>query len=184
MAVDSWIRVPPDGTGKRIRAVEETNLSGDVVYSKVIKVSGETVVAKVSGETVKISGETVVQASGSFVIAKSSGEIYIAKISGEVVRTWEFGYEKAVVSGAVVMNIVSGQVILHTVALNRYTSGQFLRVFDSCSGAAGITVVEAYAGTTLLIPSTLILDCVMTSGIVVATSGATWHATVTYRKPF
>jgi hypothetical protein len=148
MSVDSYIQVPPDGSGKKIRAIQETNLSGDIVYSKVVKVSGETV-----------------------------------KISGEVVKTtFDFGYEKGVVSGAVICNIVSGQVVLHTVILNRYTSGLALRVWDSCSGAAGTLISESYAGTALWVPSTLIFDCVMYSGIVVTTSGATWYATVTYKK--
>jgi len=150
MSVDSYIQVPPDGVGKKIRAIQETNLSGDIVYSKVVKVSGETVIAKVSGEVVK--------------------------------TTFDFGYAKDVVSGAVIRNIVSGQVVLHTVILNRYTSGQVLRVWDSCSGAAGTLISESYAGTALLIPSTLIFDCIMYSGIVVTTSGATWYATVTYKK--
>jgi hypothetical protein len=215
MSVDSYIQVPPDGAGKKIRAIAETNLSGDIVYSKVVKVSGETV--KISGETViaKASGETVVVASGPFVIAKisgevvrSSGEIYIAKVSGEivqvsgqtvqahvisgqliskvsgeVVKTTEFGYEKAVVSGAVICNIVSGQVVLHTVAISDTTSGFYMRIRDACSGATGTIIAQPYAGSRPPpYPGTLIFDCVMYSGIVVDTSGATWIATVTYKK--
>jgi hypothetical protein len=153
MSVDSYIQVPPDGAGKKIRAIQETNLSGDVVYSKVVKVSGEVV--KVSGETVKISGETVV-----------------AKM---------FGYDVAAVSGAVISNIVSGQVVLHTVTINDFTSGYYMMVRNASSGATG-TVIAMIYGSRAVGPSTLIFDCVMLSGIVVTTSGATWHAAVTYKR--
>jgi len=46
-------------------------------------ISGDTVIAKISGEVVKVSGE-VVKISGEIVVAKTSGEV--AKISGEVVK--------------------------------------------------------------------------------------------------
>ena len=49
----------------------------------LVNISGETVIAKVSGEVVKISGE-VVKISGETVIATISGEV--VKISGEVVK--------------------------------------------------------------------------------------------------
>jgi hypothetical protein len=176
MSVDSYIQVPPDGAGKKLRAIQETNLSGDIVYSKVVKVSGETV--KISGETViaKASGETV----QAYVI---SGEL-ISKVSGEVVKTtFDFGYEKAVVSGAVIRNIVSGQVVLHTVAISDTTSGFYMRIRDACSGATGTIIAQPYAASRPPpYPGTLIFDCVMYSGIVVDTSGATWIATVTYKK--
>jgi hypothetical protein len=146
MSVDSYIQVPPDGAGKKIRAIQETNLSGDVVYSKVVKVSGEVV---------KVSGETVV-----------------AKM---------FGYDVAAVSGAVISNIVSGQVVLHTVTINDFTSGYYLMVRNASSGATG-TVIAMIYGSRAVGPSTLIFDCVMLSGIVVTTSGATWHAAVTYKR--
>jgi hypothetical protein len=156
MSVDSYIQVPPDGAGKKIRAIQETNLSGDVVYSKVVKVSGETV---------KISGETV--------IAKASGETVVAKM---------FGYDVAAVSGAVISNIVSGQVVLHTITINDRTSGYYMSVYNSCSGATGTPIAFIFAASRVLAPSTLIFDVVMLSGIVVATSGATWHASVTYKR--
>jgi hypothetical protein len=163
MSEDSYIQVPPDGAGKKIRAIQETNLSGDVVYSKVVKVSGETV---------KVSGETV--------IAKVSGEV--VKVSGETVVAKMFGYDVAAVSGAVISNIVSGQVVLHTITINDRTSGYYMRVYDSCSGATGTPIAFIFAASRVLEPSTLIFDVAMLSGIVVATSGATWHASVTYKR--
>jgi hypothetical protein len=172
MPVDSYIQVPPDGVGKKIRAIQETNLSGDVVYSKVVKVSGETVVAKVSGEVVRSSGE--------IYIAKVSGEV--VKVSGETVVAKMFGYDVAAVSGAVISNIVSGQVVLHTITINDRTSGYYMTVYNSCSGATGTPIAFIFAASRVLEPSTLIFDVVMLSGIVVATSGATWHASVTYKR--
>jgi len=187
-----------------------SKISGEVVRSSgeiyIAKVSGENVVitsgtvslvsggfvsALVSGTiTAKVSGE-VVRSSGEIYIAKvsgevvrSSGEIYIAKVSGEVVETRPTGYSKDIVSGAVIRNIVSGQVVLHTVVLTDRASGYYMRIRDACSGAIGTIIAMPYAQTRAVEPATLIFDCIMTSGIVVDTSGTTWHATVTYRKPF
>jgi len=234
MSVDSYIQVPPDGSGKKIRAIQETNLSGDVVYSKVVKISGESVVVtsgvvvgKVSGETVtvasgpfvmaKVSGENVVITSGTvslvsggFVRAATSGDVasvvsgsvkvhsgivalysggfvsalvsgtVIGKVSGEIVSVG--GYSKDIVSGAVIRNVMSGACVLHTVVITDRTSGYYMRIRDAMSGAMGTIIAMPYAQSRSVEPSTLIFDCIMTSGIVVDTSGATWHATVTYRK--
>ena len=74
-------------------------ISGETVMAKVsgqsvvvtsgqvvAKISGETITAigKISGEAVKVSGEAV-KVSGETLIAKVSGETVIAKISGETV---------------------------------------------------------------------------------------------------
>jgi len=85
------------------------------------------------------------------------------------------------VSGAVIRNIKSGACVLHTVTVNDYTSGFAARIRDASSGAAGTIIAQVFAPTRALGPATLIFDCVMLSGIVVDTSGATWHLTVTYR---
>jgi len=238
MSVDSYIQVPPDGSGKKIRAIQETNLSGDVVYSKVVKISGESVVVTSGVVVGKVSGETVVVASGPFVMAKVSGEnvvitsgtvslvsggfvravtsgdvvsvvsgsvkvhsgvvaLYsggfvsalvsgtvIAKSSGEIYETRPTGYTYSVVSGAVLVNVVSGACVLHTVVITDRTSGYYMRIRDAMSGAMGTIIAMPYAQSRAVEPCTCIFDCIMTSGIVVDTSGTTWHATVTYRKPF
>jgi len=218
------IQIPPDSTGKMLRAIKRT-VGANEVYEKTIlvaepvsgividprlvtvqsgtivaKVSGEIVIAKISGEIIvgkvsgeivglssgagpiiaRISGETLVLASGTGpIVAKVSGETVIGRISGEVVSI--YGYFKDVVSGAVVRNVKSGQCVLHTVTVNDYTSGYSFRIRDASSGVAGTIIAQPYCGTRLSFPRTLIFDCVMLSGIVVDTSGATWHITVTYR---
>ena len=97
-----------DGEGRLVSAV-----SGDVV-----KISGETIIAKVSGQVVKVSGETVV--------AKTSGEV--AKISGEVVDiktpTSVFTGPKTVIgsiSGGIAL--ISGDVVSVTVKADANNSG-------------------------------------------------------------
>jgi len=145
-------------------------------------VTSGDVVSVVSG-SVKVHSGIVALYSGGFVSALVSGTV-IAKISGEIVTTRPSGYDKAVVSGAVLVNIVSGQVVLHTVVITDRTSGYYMRIRDASSGAMGTIIAMPYAQTRATEPATCIFDCVMLSGIVVDTSGATWHATVTYRKPF
>jgi hypothetical protein len=56
-------------------------------------ISGDTVIAKVSGEVIAISGETV--------IAKISGETVVAEVSGQAIR----------VSGETIIAKVSGEVV-------------------------------------------------------------------------
>jgi len=209
---ESYIQVPRDSTGKKIRTIEET-VGPNVVHSKVVKISGESVVvtsgqvrALTSGDTAIVasgfvqvttgvvraltSGDTAVLLSGGFVSALVSGTV-VAKVSGEPVslvsgtgpiRTQEFGYSKDVVSGAVIRNVMSGACILHTVSITDRTSGYYMRIRDAMSGALGTIIAMPYAQTRAVEPCTLIFDCIMTSGIVIDTSGATWHATVTYRK--
>lgn len=143
---ESYIQLPPDSTGKKLRTIAET-IGPNVVHSKVVKISGEAV-----------------------------------KISGEAVKTTELGYYSAPISGGVIANIVSGQVVLHTITINDRTSGYYMLVRDSCSGAVGTVIAMIFGASRVLPPTTLFFDCIMLSGIVVITSGATWHATVTYSR--
>ena len=105
----------------------------------VAAVSGETIIAEISGETVKldygsqarISG-TIVKISGETVKAKISGETVTAKVSGEAVRisgeivnithqavrtsgqkTWTHtaSGDYVVISGTVIANISGGTII-------------------------------------------------------------------------
>lgn len=218
------IQIPPDSTGKMLRAIKRTvgtnevyektilvaePISGVVIDPRLVfvqsgyviaRVSGETIIAQVSGQIIvgKVSGETlglmsgagpiIVRISGETVRALSSGEVYVAKVSGETIIAKVsgevvsiYGHSKDIVSGAVIRNIKSGQCILHTVTINDRTSGYSFRIRDASSGAAGSIIAQPYAASRTVEPSTLLFDCVMLSGIVVDTSGATWHITVTYR---
>ena len=79
------------------------NVAGRISYTAIARVSGETV--RVSGETVSLPPTQVVKISGETVslpvtqVVKVSGETLVAKVSGEAVR----------VSGQAV--VVSGQLI-------------------------------------------------------------------------
>jgi len=72
-------------------------------------ISGDIVISKISGEIVKISGETVItDVSGQWVIAKVSGET--VKISGEIV---DIKVPTSLVGGGIfVVGAQSGGVIL------------------------------------------------------------------------
>jgi len=91
-------------------------------------------------------------------------------------------YDVAVVSGAVVRNIVSGNCSIHSLTLNNAGSGYSVFVFDSSSGAiVGREIMCPFYGD-LFTPTTLLVDGYMYSGLVVATSGANWRVTVSYTK--
>jgi len=95
-------------------------ISGDVV-----KISGETVISKISGEFVytsveaAISGQSVIVTSGEVralisgdvVVAKISGETVIAKISGETVISKISG-ESVVATSGEVRALISGDVVV------------------------------------------------------------------------
>ena len=101
-----WASTNPTATFKEVKKIEIANvaISGDT-----IKISGETVIAKISGETVSLPATQVVKVSGETIIAKTSGETHIAKISGEVVKISGERIHPITVSGDYV--VVSGQVI-------------------------------------------------------------------------
>lgn len=184
---------------------QPVKVSGETVSlpsTQVVKISGETLslpstqVVKVSGESLvvtsgqvvaKVSGETVVVTSG-LVVAKISGESLVvtsgqvvAKVSGETYYMLAGGHSRAVISGAVIKNVTNVAAVLHTVVINRGTSGYACRIRDATSGATGVIIAEPYCGAAATNPSALIFDCTMLSGIVVDTSGTAWNLTVNYR---
>lgn len=108
-----WRKVRVTGSGEIAIAVTVADIvtakiSGQTVYLAsgtgpiLAKISGESLIATVSGQPIKVSGE-VVQISGQAVTAKVSGETMIAKVSGETII--------AKVSGETVTAKVSGEVV-------------------------------------------------------------------------
>ena len=140
---DSYIQLPVDGEGKKLRATQETNLSGDLVYSKVVKVSGETVVTK-------ISGESVIVASG-LVIAEISGEV--VKVSGETV---------SIASGVI---LGSGGNIVTSV------SGNIISVASGTFYASGIGVYVQSGGGVLVQSGLWLASGIITAQPVATLSG-------------
>jgi hypothetical protein len=94
-------------------------------------------------------------------------------------------YSHGLVSGQQVFE-VSGAVKLHSVVINRGTSGQFFSMFDSAiSGrflSAGVSVVAVcYCGSGIDNPKSIDYDVRLNSGLVIVSSGATWLLTTTYK---
>ena len=101
----------------------------------------------------------------------------------EFIEDVVYGY--ALVSGGVVVEI-SGAVKLHSVIVNRGTSGKFYTVYDSAvSGrflSAGASVVGiGYCGNEGEVPKTVNYDARLHSGLVIIASGANWLLNVTYK---
>lgn len=130
--------------------------------------------------------ETYVQvppdSSGKMMRALRRTAGALSGICEEVMIAESYGHNWAVASGGGTINLVSGQVVLHSVAINDRTSGMPSIIFDSSSGAAGNRIAYFFAPSRAIPPSYVLLDCTMYSGIVVSQSGATWHITVTYRR--
>ena len=162
---ESYIQLPPDSTGKKARALKRT-VVGEEVHEECF-----AIVEPVAGEVV--DPRTLLSGTGPV----------IAKVSGETVTQFEGDYKKVLVSGAVIRNISDKRSILHTITINDVTSGRMFRVRDAVSGATGVIIGEVWCGTRAM-PAAghLRYDCMMQSGIVVDTSGATWNLTVTYRQ--
>jgi len=113
----------------------------------IAKISGETIIAKVSGEVVQISGQAVsvsgnvVKVSGETVIAKVSGETLIAKVSGETVVTTISGNVVGI-SGETVIAKISGEVVTAKV------SGETI-----VTSVSGNVVIAKVSGQTVIVQS-------------------------------
>ena len=117
-----WRKVRVTGSGEiaihvTVADIVTAKISGESVVvtsgQVVAKVSGETIIAKISGEKlfaitasgdyVVVSGEVISKVSGETVIGKISGETVIAKVSGETVI--------AKISGETLIAKISGEVV-------------------------------------------------------------------------
>lgn len=111
-----------------------------LISGQFIRISGETVIGKISGETLYLSsgtGPIIARISGETIRALSSGETYIAKVSGETII--------GKVSGETVIGKVSGETIIGKV------SGETIDVKVPTSVKTGlIRVVTAASGGAVL----------------------------------
>lgn len=101
-----------------------------------------------------------------------------------VIAVQQVGYSYTLVSGASLVNIKSGAAFLHAINVNGYGfSGTQVEIRDSASGVAGLvlgTIAAINSGTSVA-PTNLLYDTLMTSGIVISTSGIAWNLTVAWR---
>ena len=98
-----------------------------------------------------------------------------------ILATHTVGYTPTLVSGAVFVNVKSGAAYLYSININRYASGQQFEIRDSTSGIVGTILGTITPDTSLIAPTTLKYNCLVTSGIVISTSGTTWDLTVNWR---
>jgi hypothetical protein len=103
-----------------------------ITRSDKVLVSGETLIAKISGEVVQVSGQVLVASiSGETVLSKISGETLIAKISGETVKALTSG-DVALISGQTVR--ISGETVIGKV------SGEAVKISGEAVKISGETV--------------------------------------------
>ena len=128
-----------------------------------------------SGTSVGISGNaTVLSTSGvSFGVLAAAPPL------------WRYFHY----TGGAISNVQSGAVFLHAVNINTYpmASGSQLEVRDATSGAGGTVIAfitqSTYSGTSFALPPTnLPFDVLLTSGLVLDSSGAAWDATVVWKS--
>ena len=131
------------------------------------------------------SGALNVNISGGSLATLMSG--VAVSVSGNAVAI--FGYTPTLVSGAVLVNVQSGRSLLHSIVINSYSSGGQFEVHNSLSGIVAANIIATISPTVGSVtnadisPSTLTYDAIMTSGIVISTSGANWNLTVNYKNP-
>ena len=94
-------------------------------------------------------------------------------------------YSYALVSGETVVEI-SGCSKIHSILVNRGTSGEFYTIFDSAvSGrylSADVSVVGVgYCGDAGNVPKQIDYDVGLNSGLVIVSSGAEWLLNVSYK---
>lgn len=132
-----------------------TNLSGDLNVS----LGGTTnVTANVSGQAVKISGETVVaKISGESINASVSGATVISKVSGEMIRIASGAYVIAEFSA--VLTLTSGSVII----------GDTFAVLSGSISVSSGNVIADTSGSTIKVASgaEIIWRIPITSGSVI-----------------
>ncbi len=147
-------------------------VSGQTVISKIsgaqVAVTGTviisgTIVSRISGQSVKISGQTVYLAgtpaigiSGAAVIAKISGQTVVAKTSGQTHISKISGQAVSIiggvnVSGATIIARVSGQRVETSISGNVLNiSGQVTIAGDVVSKISGQTIVAKTSGQTVV----------------------------------
>lgn len=110
---------------------------------------------------------------------------FAEKVSGGVIFENQSYYDFLCVSGALAsgqtFNITSGKTWLHTVSLGTMTSDGRFVVMDSCSGLGKI-VAEMRVYDRVSIPTTLVYDVVLYSGLVVMSSGTANIVTISYKQ--
>ncbi len=104
-----------------------------------------------------------------------------------VLATQPVGYSYTLFSGAAIVNVKSGALFLHAININSYSSGGQVEIRDSVSGVAGLVLgtISPTIGTianTDLPPASLLYDALLTSGLVLSSSGALWNLTVLWRS--
>ncbi len=92
----------------------------------------------------------------------------------------DLSYDFSTLSGQGTLTL-SGQVKLHSIVVNRATSGQVFDLYNSSSGQVNI-IGKVAAGSELEAPRTLLYDVRLTNGLVLVTTGALWNLIVTYKK--
>jgi hypothetical protein len=94
-------------------------------------------------------------------------------------------YSYGLVSGQQVFE-TSGAVKLHSIIVNRGTSGQFYTIYDSAvSGrflsAGAVVVAVCYCGSGIDNPKAVDYNIRLNSGLVIVASGSTWNISATYK---
>ncbi len=114
----------------RVTQSGELAIHVDIVDIVQARISGQTVIAKISGEAVRISGQLVpisgaiyAEVSGQ-VVARISGQTVISKVSGEALRI--SGQMVGLMSGQRVIGQISGQLIPISGAIYAEVSGQVI----------------------------------------------------------